>query len=535
MKIAAGLALATSLATGILLPVIAYDSLSYRLPTIAGWFDAGRVVWVAADDPVRNGYPMGHEAVGACLIAAFQSFRWTTSPSVFFVLGGVLALYHAVRSTGIRKSFAELAAAALALVPVVLLNAPSGYVDAAFGAVTIALFALASELAFSEGEVGLVLATGLVVSHVLCLKGTGLPLVGLTCLAVFGVRALRGAKPFSGWVLLTLVAVPGAFWFLRNMLHEGNPIWPIRLDFAGHTLLPGTGSVNDLLDAAHNTPKELRPFGEARRIAFTWLQWTGAATTYDDRYAGLGWAWPFAAVPALFTLLSRRARGTLGPAVCGPALFVLALTAVGFALQPMRWWPRYTVWLWGAGAFALALTAECWVRWGHARALAVGVVPLALISVLEGTHAAFYANGLNAAVRRLGPWQAVASLDPRGAPNAEWWVDPDFWRHGFDKEPLVCRGSRKAGSLNYVADGVLAQITPRPRIKVIADDDTDWSRVRDEWRRAGCPHLLLFAGSPVLPAARADGGVAIEPVIGARFVEKAGQGADLLFAIRDPS
>src|SRR5262252_8871125 len=107
MKVAAGLALATALATGVLLPVIAYDSLSYRLPTIAGWFDAGRVVWVAADDPVRNGYPMGHEAVGACLIAAFQSFRWATSPSVFFVLAGILALYHAVRSTGIRKSFAE--------------------------------------------------------------------------------------------------------------------------------------------------------------------------------------------------------------------------------------------------------------------------------------------------------------------------------------------------------------------------------------------------------------------------------------------
>src|SRR5215471_18295732 len=124
MKIAAGLALATSLATGVLLPVIAYDSLSYRLPTIAGWFDAGRVVWVAADDPVRNGYPMGHEAVGACLIAAFQSFRWATSPSTFFVLGGVLALYHAVRSTGIRQPFSELAAAAFALVPVVLLNAP---------------------------------------------------------------------------------------------------------------------------------------------------------------------------------------------------------------------------------------------------------------------------------------------------------------------------------------------------------------------------------------------------------------------------
>ena len=48
-------------------------------------------------------------------------------------------------------------------------------------------------------------------------------------------------------------------------------------------------------------------------------------------------------------------------------LLVLVMTAGCFVLQPLRWWPRYTLWLWGAGALALALQGEALARAGRRR------------------------------------------------------------------------------------------------------------------------------------------------------------------------
>ena len=131
-----------ALLTSILLPIVAYDAIAYRIPTIANWLDAGRVAWVPTDDPVRNGYPMGQESVSAVLAAMTGSMRFVATTSFVHVAAGAVSIWLFCEECGIRRPLARAAGATFVLVPMVLLNAPSGYVDAAFAGAVVSLLCL---------------------------------------------------------------------------------------------------------------------------------------------------------------------------------------------------------------------------------------------------------------------------------------------------------------------------------------------------------------------------------------------------------
>ena len=226
-------ALVASLARGLSGPITAYDAVSYRLPVIAQWLDQGRVAWVTTDDAVRNGYPMGQEAISAAIVAATGTFRFTGVTSFLFLAVGALSLWAFAEGAGVQRIFARAGASVFALVPMVLLNAPSSYVDAAFGAAAVSLFCLAALVACTDtGVLGapIALGAGMAASHVLCLKGTGVAFVGLT--AALALVVILRAKRFDGRafapaVLAASVAPSGcsATWCTRK-IHSTQ--WPSR-------------------------------------------------------------------------------------------------------------------------------------------------------------------------------------------------------------------------------------------------------------------------------------------------------------------
>jgi hypothetical protein len=403
----------------------------------------------------------------------------------------------------------------------VLLNAPSGYVDAAFAGAAVS-FVLLTALAATAGDRALAAAAGMAAAHTLSLKGNGIAVVAATLVVMLGVAGARRllqleersaeARGLSRLVLGAAVALPGAFWVVRNVLHTHNPLWPVEVKISGRAVLPGLASMESVLDVAHNTPPVLASLGEPARVARTWFELSGPAHAFDDRLAGLGLAWPVVAVPAIaWTLLALR-RSHLDVAVKRAFVIVLGATVLCFALQPMRWWPRYTVWLWGLGAVAIALSAERLVVLGRPRVLSAGLALAAMLAGGEAAIALSHANGLSSA---LGRWhRGDARLgDVRDAPNAAAWVEPAFWETEALRASDVCRGAWKPGTDDANLDGVLAQLTPRPRVHVVSDDDSDWRQVRAAWREAGCTDLLLLQGSPALPFARNDPEVTVESAV----------------------
>ncbi len=518
---AGALAFALGVLCASTLPVVAYDALAYRLPVIAQWLDAGRIAWVVSDDPVRNGYPLGQEAVSAVLAAATGSLRFASTTSFVYVAAGALAIFASARAAGVRRELAAAASAVFVLVPMMLLNAASGYVDAAFAGASVALLCCTALLARAPRPDPLLLAaTGMAAAHALALKGTGLGFVALCALALVVVRAwnARGqALRLASTVRWTSTALawsaPGLFWAARNLVHTGNPLWPVEIRVAGHTLLRGVGSMDAILDTAHNTPPQLRALGPLGRVLHSWLQWSGPALDFDSRLAGLGYAWPLLALPAIgFVMAGRRRRGREGRSLLA---LVVVLSAACFALQPMSWWPRYTLWLWGAGALAIAIAAETLVGAGRHAWLSAWLAAGAVVCIAEGAVAVTHAKDAKVAVQR---WLAAgagtrAFYDARHAINATAWIAPEFWALGVERHPDVCRGAWKPATDNANLDGVFAQLTPRPRVHVLADGAGDWPRLRSDWQATGCPQLLLLAGSPVLTYAARDPGVSVERAV----------------------
>jgi hypothetical protein len=509
-----------SLLTALALPVIAYDALSYRLPVIAEWLDSGRIAWIATDDAVRNGYPLGQEAVSSVIVAATGSMRFVAAPSFFYVAAGALSIWHFAVRAGVRTALARAAAALFLLVPMVVLNAPSAYVDASFAGAAVAFLLLSAELV-GAGPGGFVVAAaaGMAAAHALALKGTGLAVVLSTGLVAAPALLMRrrqtdGAARRDA-VRTALVAVafaaPGAFWVLRNVVHTGNPLWPVELRVAGYTLFPGLASMDAVLDVAHNTPPALARLSEPLRVLRTWTEWAGPAMDFDDRTGGLGLIWPMFAVPAVVLTGVRLVRSDAALARRTSIAVALGSTALAFAIQPMRWWPRYTIWVWGIGAVAMALSAEWLLREGRSRLLTLALAAVTAVAFIEGGIALFHANGLATAIGRAR--SVGISSDPRHAVNATAWVDRAFWDLEVARASNVCRGAWKPGTDDANLDGVLAQLSPRPTVHVLDDDGADWAAVQKASKEAGCADLLLLRGSPVLPLAEQDPEVTVERAV----------------------
>ena len=472
-------ALAAVALTAVYLPMTAYDALGYRVPTIAQWLDAGRIQWVTSDDPVRNGYPMGLEAIGAVVAASFNSMALVDLLSVPLLVAGAMGVWLMAALAGVRPALAVTASAVFVLAPIGLLNAPSGYVDAAFSG-----------------------------ALVMALKGTGFAFVAVALLAAGGrgyfAKSLSASK--VGWIVL--FSLPGLFWITRNAVFTGNPLWPIDLTVAGIHLLSGVSPVDSIMDVVHNTPPELRNHQGLVQVILTWLQPWGPATGFDERLAGLGYAWPVAAVPAIsgcmVTAVRKKAYRNL-------PVFVIALTGLWFVLQPMRWWSRYTLWLWGAGALALALTAEALVARARRKSLALGLTLVAALCVGEGAFTLYYLGGIGPHLT-ADPKPALADIGfnnvRRGAEKFAG-LDPSFWKLGLDRSRYICRGSWKRGTDDANLDGLFAQLQPRPHVLIFDDERTDWPAIKAQWLRTACDYLVLMSKSPLVTQAQSDPSVQV--------------------------
>jgi hypothetical protein len=356
-------------------------------------------------------------------------------------------------------------------------------------------------------------------AHALSLKGTGLAVVlsaVLVTAATLPVRWRQGGvasrrDALRAALVTAAFAAPGAFWVLRNVVHTGNPLWPVELRVAGYTLFPGLASMEAVLDVAHNTPPALARLSEPVRVLRTWTELSGPATDFDDRTGGLGLSWLLFAVPAVVLTFVRLVRRDAALTRRTSLAIALGSTALAFAIQPMRWWPRYTIWVWGIGAVAMALSAEWLLREGRSRFLTAALSAVTALAFVEGGVALFHANGLATAIGRAG--SGGISSDPRHAVNASAWVDRTFWDLEVARASNVCRGAWKPGTDDANLDGVLAQLSPRPSVHVVDDDGTDWAAVQKASKEAGCADLLLLRGSPVLPLAEQDPEVTVEHVV----------------------
>ena len=505
----------------VLLPVGAYDALGYRLPAVAQWLDAGAVVWVAGDDLLRNGYPLALEVIAALTFRALGSAALVDAVAHLFVLAGALALAGYARQLGVSRAVSGLTAGLFLLVPMHLLNAPSGYADAAFAGCLVLFFvALARWVEAAHPSRALLAELGMAAALSIALKPHGFAFVGvsLVCASCF-CWWLKGARRTALELgAVTALALPGLYFALRNLRHTGNPIYPLELRVAGHVLLRGKSSLDTLLTPDSNVPAQLLALPSWLRPFWVWLQPYGPARTYDDRLAGFGYAFVLVGVPALCWLALhairvRREQPGLG--------LVLGLTSLCWLLQPFSFWPRFSSWLWGSAALAIALSITALSETGrYPRALALASCTL-LIALPEALYALHHVKRLDELGLTLLAQDSLTQLVRIST------IDGSFVQRELAGHSDVCRTPWQLGTDDANLDGVVAQLQPRPRLHVIAK--APFQAQLAAARARGCRQLIVIGDNPMLAhvppslkqrvaQATAFGSVHLIPVLSAEVI-----------------
>ncbi|MGH7294019.1 MAG: hypothetical protein ACRELB_03755, partial [Polyangiaceae bacterium] len=461
-------------------PDLSWDGNSYHIPMMHLWARRGFIHWIQFDyDPgpewnwlfhwLFNGYPKGAETIDFLLVRAAGSSLPANVNNLVYLPVGVAGVAVAGRALGASRLASWTAGAALGLVPTVVGQGMTSYVDASLGESMAALVgclvvvlpivrrgelpwktipALASTVGLTASAKSSGLAPALLAGGLLVLASAW-----AVVRSAPGTRRVLARRhlAFTGAVAAIAFAVTG-YWYVRSWYYTGNPLSPVRVALLGHQIFPGV-PLKDSISEDVLTPDFMAGWPGWKRVAFTWLQggvhlgdlshqswlewastehhWPRSMRWYDAHDGGLGYLWVLACLPAIaFAGLAAWRNREHDEAEAGPRLDVFVpmafVVGVSFLVVPMNWWARYTV-----GLFALGLPCLAWVidrvaraPWPGVRALlGVWLAGCFAIASFESLYQFRY-SGLEGGFL-AAPWKVTYT--PAGLwHDLIWYEDPTY-------------------------------------------------------------------------------------------------------------
>jgi hypothetical protein len=145
----------------------------------------------------------------------------------------------------------------------------------------------------------------------------------------------------------------GAYHYIEVWARFGNPIHPVQVAPLGIELFGGRSLDWFLTPPLREGPWWREVWGQWRRDYFFLVHPRFHAYSYDDRSSGLGPLWSYLGLPLLFVFAVRLYR-------TNRVMFLNLLLPVVlmFALQPYRWWSRFTMILIAVGVIAVVAFVE---------------------------------------------------------------------------------------------------------------------------------------------------------------------------------
>jgi hypothetical protein len=336
---------------GIIFPVTDYDGNGYHLTFVANmiqshtFFDApSSSLWV-------TGYPKGGEFIEAWSVLITHNDMLADLVQVPFLLLAVYALYDVATMLGVGKRQARFSALLFAFLPVVLNQLKTTYVDVMLCSVFFAGLALAIRKKLGKLDLALI---GIVFSLLIAIKSTGLFFVLTLLPFLFWNLYTSYGKSFKRYIRPTLLVITpmffGIYWYVKNFVLYGSPLYPFGLKAGGITIFPGKNFQASVESALQLTSL---PHGCVQRIWFVWTEqkdWFGCLYNYDTNYTGLGPIWFIILIPAIvvsvyFAIKQRNAL----------YLAIAAAIAALFSVYPANFYSRYTIFITAVGILALGI------------------------------------------------------------------------------------------------------------------------------------------------------------------------------------
>lgn len=337
----------------IIFPVLDWDGNAYHLTYAANLVQNHNIYDVPSSLVWINGYPKAGELIQAWTILLAHNDTIVDLTQVPFIVLAICSLYAIGRNVGISKNNARFAASLFFFTPMVMAQLITGYVDVMLPAIFFAALALISQKKYAKLDFLLI---GICFSLIIGIKTSGLYFIVICLLPLlrnlFVKNGFRLKKYFIPMLLLVSPMIFGLYWYIKNLVLYGSPIYPFGFKAAGQTIFKGTDYTQFFSAIGNSMPDNM-----LLRLWYTWSERGPDPTQFlydhSSNYYGLGVIWFIVLLPAIpvsiYIAIRKRQYYFLG---------ILSLLLTLLLIYPTNFSARYTVFVICAGVIAFGLLLD---------------------------------------------------------------------------------------------------------------------------------------------------------------------------------
>jgi hypothetical protein len=350
---------------GYVFPSYTWDALWYHLPIVGYIMQDGAIREIANTSFINqwiNMFPKNIELLFLWNIIFLNSDIITDLSQLAFTIIGMVSLYSISMKLGVKRNSAVYASLLFFFTPIVILQSTTNYVDVA---IAVLFIVSVNFIITRRGERrGALCLAGLATGILLGAKGSGPLFAGILSGAIIVQELRYNADSFKAAIMnkhsalvktlntytlyfLFPVLLLGGFWYLKNFLLHGNPVYPMEISLFSTTIFKGLfkGIVEPPPDIIHRLSFFTRPL-------YVWLE-NIKYYMYDSRLGGLGPIWFILFLPGIvFSIIYSSVTKKYD------FLGVSAIFIITFLLYPRNWTPRYVIFIVGFGALSFGLVMD---------------------------------------------------------------------------------------------------------------------------------------------------------------------------------
>ncbi|MDI6807723.1 MAG: hypothetical protein QME66_01915 [Candidatus Eisenbacteria bacterium] len=398
---------------GYLVPTGEGDANTYHLPAIFYWAQEGRII-VPPLPGAAFYYPMGGELFGLWIFLLGGSVRLLNLVQIPFTFMAALSLYAAASQLGMRG---RLAIPLFVLTPIVILQSATPMVDCIVSAFYLTCLAFLL-MYFSEPRNLYLVLSGIAAGLLIGSKpGAFIFFPPLFLVFMFGFFSSRERIPglIKSLGLAALLAIIfGGYWYVRNAVQTGNPIFPYSISLGKSVLVQGIEQVS--------TPENLVGMFVATKLgwfAFPFRESIRGLGTYSAHNGfGIQFLLAYVSIPFALALSLKKRNWLLLSVILSFFLAFLLFVAIHPIVHP-----RFVIFLVGI-AYLSFLYVVSNLKKG-ARCTAIGLASIAiLISCLFSMPDIFmrFKTALDARNENGGSWNYSGYKEFGAVGQAVEWI-----------------------------------------------------------------------------------------------------------------
>lgn len=364
---------------GYLFPSYTWDALWYHLPIVGHIIQSGAIQEIAVNSFIEqfiNIFPKNIELFFLWNTIFLRNDVIADLSQLIFAMAGVLTIYSIAVKLNIREKYAIYSSLLFFFTPIIILQNATNYVDIAITVLFLIAVNFLIDGAVNEDSGSTtraeslqqrsfrVFLAGLTTGILLGSKGSG-PLFAAVLSSVVVINEIRKHLGLRKKISLSMpgilkkslkfylvyfllpVFLLGGYWYLKNWVIYGNPVYPMEISIFNVTIFKGL-----FKGIIEPVPGIINELSYLTRPLYVWSE-NIKYYLYDSRLGGLGPIWFILFLPALvfsfFYAIIKRKNKFLAVSIIFIAVFLL---------YPRNWTPRYVIFMVGLGALSFGFVLD---------------------------------------------------------------------------------------------------------------------------------------------------------------------------------